>query len=77
MEQKHLIDALEKKRRENGWSDSQMANELKCGRTTYLGTRSGKIPVSMRVVQGVARAFPDLKDTLFRFLASSLDSSSS
>jgi len=77
VEQKHLIEALERKREENRWSDSQMAEKLGCGRTTYLETRRGTMPVGMSVLRGVARSFPELKDALFSFLASSLDSSSS
>jgi len=71
--EKELLKQLEQRRIENGWSDKQMADELQCARTTYLGTRAGELPIGMKIVRGIARRFPDMRDALFSYLSGGLD----
>jgi len=47
-----LISKIEKKQRRLGLSDKEVAERLGCKRATWQATRTGRIPVGMKILLG-------------------------
>jgi transcriptional regulator with XRE-family HTH domain len=63
-----LIDLLETKRKELNLSDAAFARRLGVSRPLWIATREGKRSVGMTLLQGTARAFPDLDGAVLAHL---------
>ena len=52
-----------------GFIDAKMAQLLGCSRQLYQMTRSGKIPLGLKIPKGISVAFPELKEEAQNFLS--------
>lgn len=66
-----LLDKLTQKQKELGESDKTFAKHLGVHRTTWMHTRNKKIRLGESIIQGALRRFPELKEDVIFFLASS------
>lgn len=65
---KQFIQHLTKIQEREGYTDLQMSNRLGCSRSLFQMTRTGKIPLSITILKGSIRAFPELKRDAYIFL---------
>lgn len=65
-----IISKLKGIQKDKGLSDREMAEKLGCSRQLYQMTRSGKIPLRHKVLQGISIAFPELQPDILFFLSS-------
>lgn len=63
-----LIEAVEERRHALGWTDEALARALGVSRPLWSQIRSGKRQVTLNVVRGVLRTFPDLETQVLAFL---------
>ncbi len=68
MKAQGLIEVIEERRRELGWTDEALARALGVSRPLWSQIRSGRRQVTLNVVRGMLRAFPDLETQILAFL---------
>ena len=66
----YLVDRLVTIQKDNGWYDGRMATELGVERSTWVRIRNGVRQPGQKVLQGVLRRFPELKEDVSLFLSS-------
>ena len=52
-----------------GLTDMQMAQRLNCSRQNYQKTRTGEIPLGIKILKGISVAFPELQGDVIYFLS--------
>lgn len=50
-------------------SDMEMAQRLGCSRQLYQATRVGKLSLNNKIIKGILKAFPQLRDDVIYFLS--------
>ncbi len=50
------------------FTDEEMATKIGCSRQLYQMTRTEKIPVGFKILEGAVRAFPELQRSAIYFL---------
>lgn len=65
-----LLEKLIEKQKTEGLSDKEFAKRLDISRQLWAGTRTGHIPLGMKVLAGVAREFPSLADDVLHTVRS-------
>lgn len=68
MKAQGLIEAIEERKRALGWTDEALARALGVSRPLWSQIRSGKRRLTLDVVCGILRAFPDLEEQVLAFL---------
>jgi predicted transcriptional regulator len=68
MKAQRLIEAVEERKRALGWTDEALVRALGVSRPLWSQIRSGKRQVTLNVVRGVLRTFPDLETQVLAFL---------
>lgn len=68
MKAQGLIEAVEERKRALGWTDEALARALGVSRPLWSQIRSGQRQVTLNVVRGVLRTFPDLEGKVIAFL---------
>ncbi len=68
MKAQDLIKAIEERKRSLGWTDEALARALGVSRPLWSQIRSGKRRVTLDVVRGILRAFPDLEAQVMEYL---------
>lgn len=63
-----LIEAVEERKRSLGWTDEALARALGVSRPLWSQIRSGKRRVTLDVVRGILRTFPDLEAQVMEYL---------
>ena len=54
---------------ESGLTDKQMAQQLDCIRQLWQMTRTGKTPLGIKILKGIAKNLPGLHQDIIYFLA--------
>jgi transcriptional regulator with XRE-family HTH domain len=75
MTQAELLTKLETIRRERGWTQERMAQELGCSRGLYAGTKGLKNPLRHKLTSAIMRRFPELRGDVTLFLTGNTDDS--
>lgn len=65
-----LLDSLIEEQRRRSLSDRAFARLLGVSQALWSNTRTGKIPVGVKILSGVAREFPLLAKDILAYLAS-------
>ena len=65
----NLIERLVTIQREKGWHDGVMAAELGVERSTWVRIRNGSRQPGSKLLQGVLRRFPEMKEEVCLFLS--------
>ena len=68
MNEQAIIEQLETRRKELGMTDEAFARLLGISRPLWSQIRSGKRRMTLEVVRGILRAFPDLEGQVLAFL---------
>ncbi len=68
MKEQGLIRVIEERRRMLGWTDERLARALGISRSLWSQVRSGRRRVTLEVVRGILRAFPDMENQVLGFL---------
>uniref|UniRef100_A0A7C4L3D9 Helix-turn-helix domain-containing protein n=1 Tax=Bellilinea caldifistulae TaxID=360411 RepID=A0A7C4L3D9_9CHLR len=68
MKVQELIEAVEERKRSLGWTDEALARALGVSRPLWSQIRSGKRRVTLDVVRGILRTFPDLEAQVMEYL---------
>lgn len=63
-----LIEVVEERKQALGWTDEQLARALGISRSLWSQVRSGRRRVTLDVVRGILRAFPDMENQVLGFL---------
>ncbi len=63
-----LIEVVEERKQALGWTDEQLARALGISRSLWSQVRSGRRRVTLEVVRGILRAFPDMEMHVLLFL---------
>lgn len=63
-----LIEVVEERKQALGWTDEQLARVLGISRSLWSQVRSGRRRLTLDVVCGILRAFPDLEEQVLAFL---------
>ena len=70
-----LISKIKEIQEREGLTDVEMARRLGCSRQLYQGTRSGKIPLGRKILNGIMTGFPELKKDVIYFLTNDANKS--
>ncbi|MEJ5315227.1 MAG: helix-turn-helix domain-containing protein [Anaerolinea sp.] len=68
MKAQELIETVEERKQMLGWTDETLARALGVSRPLWSQIRSGKRRVTLEVVRGILRAFPDLEAQVMEYL---------
>lgn len=63
-----LVQELVRRQRAAGWTDGEMAEHLGVGREYWGLVRRGVHPLSVRVLRGALRTYPDLAGATLAYL---------
>jgi transcriptional regulator with XRE-family HTH domain len=64
-----LLDQLIAIQKRYDWTDLEFSKRLGVSRQLWQFTRSGRMGISMAVLQGAYKAFPELHPAILSFLA--------